>query len=71
MIPTEQGRLARLRPRPFWNHKRVSYLKSAARIIACFVAAATPGRAGLVLLAFGLFAAEWIGVWEELGGRGE
>lgn len=59
----------------YWTHARVSYLKSAARIGASIgtviVALAFPGPAGVVALAVGYGVAELIGVWEEVGARGE
>lgn len=58
-------------PKKFWSHKNVSYLKSACRIIACVLATVMPTWQSAVLtLALGLAGAEWLGVWEEMGGRG-
>jgi hypothetical protein len=45
-------------------HTRLSYIKSAARIIACFGAVIDPSD-GLFILAFGLLIAELIGIAEE------
>jgi len=56
----------------YWTHARVSYLKSAVRIAACVGALfITSPRASLIVLAAGLAVAEWLGVIEELGERGE
>lgn len=55
----------------FWDHRTVSYLKSAVRIIACVLSTLMPTwQAAVVTLALGLAGAEWLGVWEEMGGRG-
>jgi hypothetical protein len=45
-------------------HTRLSYIKSVARIIACF-GALVDKTDGLLILAMGLFLAEIIGILEE------
>lgn len=60
------------RPSGFWSHKNVSFLKSGVRIVACVVAVLLLPDViiAVTVLAAGLVGAEWLGVWEELGGRG-
>lgn len=56
----------------YWTHKRVSYLKSGLRIMACGCAILMPTvQQGVSVLAWGLATAEILGVLEELGARGE
>ena len=51
--------------RRFWNHKRVSILKSVVRLLACL-----SGIWSFAYFAVGFAIAEALGIWEELGGRG-
>lgn len=55
----------------YWTHKRVSYLKSVVRMASSVFALAFPGLVGFVVLAAGYGIAEVLGVWEELGSRGD
>jgi len=57
---------------PFWTHARVSYLKSGVRIVACVLGGLLANSIfGVIALAVGLGLAELLGIWEEVGERGE
>lgn len=51
--------------RRFWDHRRVSILKSVVRLLACL-----SGIWSFAYFAVGFAVAEALGIWEEMGGRG-